>query len=508
MTPFSAPNRTMDTSRLTGAQRRAPVTLGAAGQTLLSRAVAGLGLAVLAASCATTADIPPSPPQFAAAADGVPADLAAADPDAVWLSQFASPELEALVAEAMTANPTLRAAEQRAIAAKDRAKGAAGGWWPDLSLGFGQNRTETPIGGGDRARVDLTSSQLVSTWEADLWGRVLDGVNAADADARSAMADADAARLSIASQTARAWIDVIEARDLLVLSREDLSYRRDVLDRTEQRFARGLVSALAVRTARSQVAAAEAAEAAQADAVKTVARRLQGLLGRYPDAALQTTAALPQLGAITASGSPMDLLARRPDVAAAEARLQAAGFRVNQARKALLPSLTIRANASGSGDGLRDVTDIDGLATQVLASLAMPVFNGGQLRAEARAAQASARASAADYVDRAINAWTEVENALSADQSLAVRETALSTAATEAREAQGLAERQYSSGLISIFDLINAYTRRIDSERGLIQVRAERASNRIRYHAALGGGGASGGLDPVMLRGRQGDQTP
>jgi NodT family efflux transporter outer membrane factor (OMF) lipoprotein len=429
-------------------------------------------------------------------------------PEEAWLNQFASPELDALVLEALQANPGLRAAAQRAKAVRARAEGAFGGWFPDLNIGFGASRTETPTGAGDRIRADLTTSDLTARWEADLWGRVFDGVNAADADARAAEADLDAARLAVASQTARTWFDLIEARDLLALSEEDLRYREEVLDKTEQRFARGLVSALAVRTARSQVASARAAQAAQADSLQIVSRRLQGLLGRYPDARLATTAPLPRLTAIAPAGAPTDLLARRPDVAAAEARLEAAGFRVAQARKALLPSLTLRASASGAGDGLRDVTDVDGLVSQLVAGLAAPIFNGGQLRAEARAAQSSARAAAADYVGAALDAWTEVENALSADAAQAVRERELDSAALEAREAQAIAERQYSSGLISIFDLINAYTRRIDAERGLIQARAERAANRVRYHAALGGGAALGGLDPAALRGRQGDTQP
>jgi outer membrane protein, multidrug efflux system len=469
-----------------------------------------LGVAALAAGCASTkAPTPQAPPAFAAGPETADADAAvpSAD-DSAWIKQFASLELVDLVAEAMTANPGLRAAEQRAIAARARADGAKGGWWPDLTLGFGASRTDTPLPGGGSTRVDGVTSVLSSSWEADLWGRVLDGVNAQDADARAGEADLNAARLSVASQTARAWIDLIEARDLVALTKEDLRYREDVLDKTEQRFSRGLVNALALRTARSQVASARAALAAQEQALSVAARRLQGLLGRYPDAALTTAANLPALPALTPPGSPMALLARRPDIAAAEARLEAAGLRVAQARKALLPALSLRASGAGAGTGLRDVTDVDSLVKTMVANLTMPIFNGGQLRAEVRANEASAKAAAAEYVERAIDAWTEVEDALSADAAFAVRERELASASLEAAEAQALAERQYSSGLISIFDLINAYTRRIDAQRGLIQVRAERAANRVRYHAALGGGAATGGLDPADLRGRQGDRQP
>ena len=105
------------------------------------------------------------------------------------------------------------------------------------------------------------------------------------------------------------------------------------------------------------------------------------------------------------------------------------------------------------------------------------------------------RAAASEYVRTSIAAWREVEGTISADQSLEVREEQFSIAADEAREAQSLAEREYARGVATLFELIDAYTRRIDAERGLIAARSARVSNRIAYHVALGGGARSGGID-------------
>jgi NodT family efflux transporter outer membrane factor (OMF) lipoprotein len=458
----------------------------------------GAGLTALAGACVSTPN-PPEPPAVFAAAELAGADAALTDEARIeqeWVETFATPELSGFVGEAVKTNPFLRAARERARAANNRAQGAAGSWLPDLNISFFSSRTETPgvVDPKDRTRADLTTSELSSTWEADVWGRVLDRTRARFADSRAANADLAGARLSIAGQTARAWIDLVQSRQLLALADEDLAQRERALDITDRRYASGLADALAVRTARSQVASARAAQAQAGDAMLQSSRLLQTLLARYPDGALRTDSDLPQLPPITAAGAPADLLARRPDVAAAEARLDAAGLRASEARKAILPRLTISASASGSGDGIRDVTDVDSLVTQVLGGLALPLFNGGALRAEARASNADARAAAASYVETAIGAWREVEDALSADGAFAVRETELARAAEEAREAQLLAERQYASGLATIFELIDAYTRRIDAERGLIQTRAARASNRVNYHVALGGGAKRGGL--------------
>ena len=137
-------------------------------------------------------------------------------------------------------------------------------------------------------------------------------------------------------------------------------------------------------------------------------------------------------------------------------------------------------------DGLK--FEVEQLAGRVFANLTAPIFNGGALKADAEAAIARARASISDYAGVVLNAWREVEAARAADISLEKQEIALAEALTEAEAAETLAERQYQRGLITIFNLIDAQTRRISAERQLLNVRANRAANRINYHIALGGG--------------------
>jgi outer membrane protein TolC len=186
-------------------------------------------------------------------------------------------------------------------------------------------------------------------------------------------------------------------------------------------------------------------------------------------------------------------------VLASENRLRAAGFRIHAARTALLPRLTLRASAGASDAGpdhsFDNIDDAENMITNVVAGLTMPIFNGGALLAESRASVNDRRAAASDYVRTSIAAWREVEAAISADQSLEVREREFNSAAEEARAAQELAEREYARGVATLFELIDAYTRRIDAERGLISARSQRVSNRVAYHVAVGGGARTGGVD-------------
>ncbi|MGQ0533421.1 MAG: efflux transporter outer membrane subunit [Caulobacteraceae bacterium] len=466
------------------------------------RLLIGVGLVAAAGSCAGR-NLPPEPDSYVAA-DAIGAERAAelvASPAATWLDDLNSPEMSALTREALAGSPELQIVEARYRAARWRARGSFGSnLLPSLSVGVDGTRTETPDDldvdpNNDRLREEFMTSSVVASWEIDLWGRLASRALASDLSADAAEEDLSDARLSVAGQSAQAWVDLIEAQQLLALAQEDLQTRERALDLTQRRYDAGIAASLALRTARSQVASARAFQAQAQDQLLIAARRLQEIMGRYPDGTIRAEGELPQLSLLAAAGAPADLLERRPDVLAAEDRMRAAGFRMHEARAAMLPRLTLTGTAGNSGEGLTDIDDSVNMVSNLVAGLTMPIFNGGALFSESRATVAYRRAAAAEYVRTAIGAWREVEGTISADQSLEVREAQFAIAADEAREAQALAEREYARGVATLFELIDAYTRRIEAERGLITARAARVSNRISYHVALGGGARPGGID-------------
>jgi multidrug efflux system outer membrane protein len=463
-----------------------------------ARLIIGLGMLAAAGSCAGR-NLPPEPDSYVAA-DAIGAERAAelaASPAITWLDDLNSQEMSTLAREALAGSPDLQVLEAQYRAARWRARGAFGGnLLPSLSVGVDGTRTEEPIAGSDsRVRTEFMTSSVVASWEIDLWGRLTARAMASDLSADAAEEDLYGARLSVAGQSSQAWVSLIEAQQLLALAQEDLQTRERALDLTQRRYDAGIASSLNLRTARSQVASARAAEAGAQDGLLIASRRLQEIMGRYPDGALRAQGDLPQLAPLTAAGAPADLLERRPDVLASENRMRAAGFRIHEARAALLPRLTLRANAGSTGEGVNDIDDSANMVSNLIGGITMPIFNGGALLSESRASVADRRAAAAGYVRTSIAAWREVEGTISADTSLETRERQFAIAADESRAAQELAEREYSRGVATLFDLIDAYTRRIDAERGLISARADRVSNRIAYHVAVGGGARTGGID-------------
>ncbi len=410
-------------------------------------------------------------------------------PQTDWLAQFNDDVLVALVSEALVANPSIRSQFYAVEAARAQARSVYGRTLPSVSASASATGRDTysPLT-DDRSSSETYGLGLDLNWELDLWGRLRASIDAADADLAASEADLASARLALAAQTAIAWFDLNEALAQERVAVQTFEARTRALELTERRLSRGLASALDVRTARTTQASAEAAIAGQRLASQNASRRLEILLGRYPSAELDALAQLPELPALPSAGNPTLLLTRRPDIAAAEARVVAAGLRAEQARLAMLPSLRLTGSLSNSEADLADVFDPSRIAAVLIATLAQPIFNGGALDADRDAAVASARASVENYAATVLTAWREVEDSLAADSLLAQQEEAQIRALEEARLAEELATRQYTNGLVSIFNLIDSQTRRLTAESNVLAARSARASNRVSFHLALGGG--------------------
>ncbi|MEM5518688.1 efflux transporter outer membrane subunit [Henriciella sp. AS95] len=459
----------------------------------MNKHTAILGLLVLS-GCATARGISGDPVEIFAVAPDAPAAWSAAGvsgelPSGDWIEQFNDPMMQELVAESLRANPNIRAQYYVVEATRAQARGVYGRSLPNASIGASAGVTSSYAPSVDDRFTDPTYGlRADASWTPDLWGRIGAGIDAAEARLAASEADLAAARLSLAAQTAIAWTDLNEALSQERVAVQTFEARQRILELTERRVARGLTDALDVRTARSAVATAEAAIAARRLASGNAVRRLEILLGRYPANEIDAPASLPDLEPISAGGTPAMLLARRPDVAASEARVVAAGLQAEQARLAMLPSLSLSASASNNETDLSDLFDPSRIAANAIASLVQPVFNGGSLRADRDAAIANAEVAVANYAATVLSSWREVEDALAADALLAQQVDAQSRALEEAREAEVIATRQYTNGLVTIFNLIDAQTRRLNAESNLIAARSARISNRIAFHLALGGG--------------------
>jgi len=417
-----------------------------------------------------------------------PADLPTTD----WVGSFLDGQLPSLVAEALAANTNIRASEARYSAALALTDISEADLLPSINGSSRVSRTEN-LGNsfGDRTGLGLGVN---ASWEADVWGRIRDQIGSDELNAAASNADLAGTRLSIAGQVAQNWFDLIEARLLAELSVRDVETQERALRLTTRRFEGGVTGSSDVRLARSQLANSQALQASRRQAVSSLARRLEVLLRRYPADEIQAAADLPVLPRLTGAGGPGDVLRKRPDLLAAERRMQAAGLDVDIARKNLLPRLSFDGGLNDNSASLKNLFDLDSLIADIAAGLTQPIFQGGRLKAAVDQREALLRVQLESYAGTALNAYLEVENALDAEDRLFEREQALRVAVEEAMKAEERLEVRYTEGLATILQLLDAQSRRLSAEGQLINARAERLANRVRLHVALGGGFETEGI--------------
>jgi len=205
------------------------------------------------------------------------------------------------------------------------------------------------------------------------------------------------------------------------------------------------------------------------------------------------------------AGLPSELVARRPDLAAAERRLAASIERVGEARRALYPRLSLTASDGRSSDALDNLLDGDYSVWSLVANLSAPLFQGGRLRAGVDLAESGREAALAQYAGQVLAAYGEVERALVAERLLAAQEAALAETAREAAAALALARARYNSGLTDLITLLDTQRREFVANSQLLSARRQRLEARIDLHVALGGDFAGrAGEGPVQRSGAEG----
>lgn len=453
---------------------------------------------LLLASCASA---PPAAEEAVASVEApevwsaAPDDAVTADVEDSWWTSFGDEDLEGLVEEALEKNNDLRAAAASVEAALAQVRIAGAARRPQASAGFDaatrrQIFVGLPIPGLEeplKADSEAFALGLAVSWEMDLWGRMRAGKKAAVEDAAAVRADYDAARLSIAAQTARAWFTLLEAQRQLELSEKTVESRRTTTEGVTIRFQRGVGSSLDVRLARASEANAQSVLELRQRQLDASRRALEILLGRYPAGELEAGAALPEVPPELPAVLPAELVTRRPDLRAAERRLEAAGWRVREARRSLYPRLSFSASAGTTSDTVTDLLDGDFSVWNLAGNLLHPLFSGGRLRAAVDFAEAESERVLAGYVQRVLVAFAEVETALAAEATLAAEEAALQTGANESAAAVELAQKRYLKGVGDYLNVLESQRQAFEAESRLLAVRAERLVNRLDLVVALGG---------------------
>jgi NodT family efflux transporter outer membrane factor (OMF) lipoprotein len=320
---------------------------------------------------------------------------------------------------------------------------------------------------------------------------VRSGVEAAEADARAAQENLADVQVSLAAEAALAYIDLRSLQARLAIARNNLATQLETLQLAQWRVQAGLATSVELEQAR----AASEQTAAQIPALESgIAQAQHGLavLAGQAPGALQTMLAdvhpVPQVSGELALSIPAETLRQRPDVRAAEQRISAALARVSQADAARYPGFRLGGSLGLRALTLSGLTGSGAVFNALLASVSVPLFDGGAARAQVRAQEAALEQARLAYQSTVLTALQDVENALVALRSDRERLARLQNATEAAANAALLAQQRYASGLIDFQVVLETQRTLLSTQDSVAGIYASLATDHVRLYKALGGG--------------------
>ncbi len=401
-----------------------------------------------------------------------------------WIADFADEQLVGIVSEALEHNRSLQAAAARLDIARSVAWVEGVAQLPVANLNTRGSRALNNRG----ERSDSFGLSLGLSWELDLWGKIRNGKQAGMAEWRASQEDYRAAQLSIAARTVKAWYAAVEAQLQLELARRTLKTYESNLQTVEENYRSGVARSLDVRLLRANLAGSQSAVEQRLRASQSSTRQLETLLGRYPSKEIELAMVLPELVGEVPAGLPSELLSRRPDLIASERRLAAALMSKKEARKKLLPSISLSASGGTSSSDIGDLTNDAFKVWNLAYNVVQPLFPTKAIRAGVVRAKATHELALANFANTMLTAFQEVEVALDAQASYTRDFMAQQMAAEESIAAEELAWEQYEYGLADIATVLESQRRSFNTQRSLIQVTNQRLQSRVDLYLALGGG--------------------
>jgi len=461
--------------------------------TAVAAALAALAALALA-GCADTQGIRPTAQLTEPAALGLDADATAIAPAQDWWTALGDAQLDRLIADALARNPSLQVAAARVAKAHAAEQLAGAALKPQVTGALDLDRQAfsgnyiypAPLGGSTQ---NLGNLQLNGGWELDFFGKNAGAVRAAVGQLRAAQAEADAARVLLASNVARAYVQWARLNAQRQLAERALAQRQQMVGLVQDRVQAGLDTRLEVRQnetvradSRTQIAAIDQ----QIDASRNALAALLGLPRLPADVEPPSLARLKPL-AVPAE-LHADWLARRADIVAARWRVEAARGEVDVARAQFYPNINLAGFVGFQSLGFGNLLKGDSFQWGVGPAIRLPIFEGGRLRANLAGKSADVDAAIESYNATVIDAMREV-----ADQSQAVQATARQQAeqAGALRAAEGaydIARQRYQAGLGNYLNVLTAETAVLAQRRQQADLAAQAVSSQIGVAQAMGGG--------------------
>ena len=421
--------------------------------------------------------------------------VAGADLPRDWWTLFHSQALNDLVTQALKANPDLKAAQAALRQAHETTLAQRGAFFPSLTAGFSANRFRqsgdlAPTPATNALQYSLFTPQLSIAYAPDVFGltrRSVEGARAQEEASRFQMLAAD---LTLTTNVANAAIQGAAINAQIDATRQLVDLNTKMIEILRLQVSKGYAGGLDLAAQESQLAQAKAAlppllkqSAQQQDLIAALTGRFpaEAPLSRFTLESLTLPADLPL-------SLPSTLVAQRPDVRQAQANLHAASAQIGVAEANRLPNFQLTGDGGSSALAIGRVFHSGTGFWDLGAAVTTPIFQGGALLHQERAAKAAYQQSAEQYRSTVLTAVQNVADTLAAIEQDAESLKTAAAAADAAKRTLDLSERQYRAGYVGYLSLLSAEQAYQQARIGLVQAQAARFADSVALYQALGGG--------------------
>lgn len=416
-----------------------------------------------------------------------------------WWKRFQDPVLDQLIDEALKQNQDLLIATARMDEAKATAGVAMANRFPTVDANLGASRARTSQNSGKLPANASPIAEdyqigLTAAYEVDLFGKLSRADEAAKARLLATTANREVVNLSLLANVAQTYFSLRAFDAQLAFAETTLKSRQENTKLQRKRQEAGSIGVIDLHYAESELAAGEITVSQAKQALHNVESALAVLLGRSPAEVMNPNIArgltIQQLvqNLPSAAELPSDLLARRPDVVAAEQGLVAANADVGQAKAAYFPSLRLTTSLGRESRVLDDLFNPASLLWNVASSLVQPVFRAGAVGALVDGAEARKRQALGQYVQTVQNAFRDVHDSLNNASTNTKIEASSQARLVAVRETYRLSDLRYQSGYSAYFEALNAQRDLMQAEIAVIDSQRAKLSASVALYKALGGG--------------------
>jgi NodT family efflux transporter outer membrane factor (OMF) lipoprotein len=419
-----------------------------------------------------------------------------------WWKAFGSPTLDALVDKALANDTDLANAEAALRQAREQAAAAAGASLPQLDASYQAQRIRqshtlaNPLAANtDQYLYTLHTAQVTVSYPLDLFGATRSKTVSARAAAEVAQYKLVAARTTVIANLVNAVIQQAALSAQVEAARSAIASNRDILHMMQLRQQLGDIGLADVSAQQTALATAEGALpplARQLEHQRALISTFTGMAAGSPLPPLPTLAELT-LPTDLPVALPADIVAHRPDVRAAEAQMRGAGADLGAAIAARLPSLTLSGNIGGMATDFSEMFASGNPFYALIGGITQPIFHGGALLHQKRAAEAELEGAKSQYRAAALQAFSDVDDALTGLRTDADALDAATRASTAADQNLLFVRRQLQLGGAGTLAVLNAESAAAQASSQRVQAVAARLTDTVALYQAVGGGVTAGG---------------